>query len=84
MLKIYINLGGKWDDYPECPLRSDLNTCGACQDSKINKINSCPQLDDEGEKYTVPDWCPHEPCQEDINHPELWKSASWRWFIINC
>jgi len=58
MLKIYINLGGKWDDYPECPLRSDLNTCGACQDSKINKINSCPQLDDEGEKYTVPDWCP--------------------------
>lgn len=58
MIKIYVNLGGEWDDYPVCPLRSDLNTCGACQDSKINKVNSCPQLDDEGENYLVPDWCP--------------------------
>ena len=21
------------------------------------------------------------PCEEDINHPELWKPGSWRWFL---
>jgi hypothetical protein len=26
---------------------------------------------------------PHAPCEEDINNPELWKSASWRWFMNN-
>jgi len=25
----------------------------------------------------------YEPSREDVNRPELWKPAHWRWFTIN-
>jgi len=25
----------------------------------------------------------HHPSNEDRNHPELWKPATWRWFFNN-
>lgn len=52
-LKIEVLLDGA--DYPDCPLRSDLNTCQVVSGSQIN---DCPSLDDETGEWTVPDWCP--------------------------
>ena len=48
---IYVEEGG--EDYPSCPLRSDLNTCKA---TKGSAINSCPLLADD--VWKLPDQCP--------------------------
>ena len=53
MLEIYVSTKG--DDYPECPLRTDLRSCGAVKGSAIN---SCPQLSEDGAIWGLPDWCP--------------------------
>ena len=53
MIDIYVDAGG--GDYPSCPLRTDLNCCGAVRDSKIN---DCPSLSDDGAIWSLPDWCP--------------------------
>ena len=42
------------EDYPSCPLRSDVNSCNACSNSKVN---DCPKMDDS-DIYRLPDWCP--------------------------
>lgn len=48
---IIVNIKG---DYPSCPLRSDLNTCKATDESQIN---DCPHLEDD-DTYSVPAYCP--------------------------
>ena len=42
---------GDWS----CPLRSDVNSCSVVIESRMN---ACPKLDDEGENYSYPEWCP--------------------------
>jgi hypothetical protein len=42
------------EEYPECPLRSDLHSC---QVMKNSDINSCPSLNDD-DVLCLPDWCP--------------------------
>ena len=56
MLEIYVDASG--NDYPQCPLRSDLNTCEAVEGSEVNDVNSCPSLSEDGEIWNLPDWCP--------------------------
>ncbi len=46
---------GKGEGYPQCPLRTDLHSCGV---NKNSQINDCPQLDDDGVYYTLPEYCP--------------------------
>lgn len=41
--------------YPHCSFVSDLGTCKATPRSDVN---SCPVLDDEGDYWYFPDWCP--------------------------
>lgn len=53
MLEIHVDTGG--EEYPECPLRSDLNTCEAV---KSSEVNSCPSLSEDGTIWSLPDWCP--------------------------
>ncbi|MFA5375873.1 MAG: hypothetical protein WC455_09040 [Dehalococcoidia bacterium] len=55
MKTIYADRDGP--DYPSCPLRSDLNECGA-EVSALNGVNVCPKLDDNGDFYHLPEWCP--------------------------
>lgn len=52
MKTIYADKEGS--DYPSCPLRTDLHTCGAVP---YSAINSCPQLDEDG-IFHFPEWCP--------------------------
>ena len=52
MKTIYADREGK--ESPSCQLRSDLNSCRA----EHSEINSCPKLDDNGDFYHLPEWCP--------------------------
>ena len=55
MLTIYAKIDHS-DGYIDCPLQSDVNSCKAIPDSKIN---FCPgSFDDETDKYTIPTTCP--------------------------
>lgn len=42
------------EEYPSCPLRSDLNSCAVVKGSNIN---DCPSLDKDG-VWSVPNMCP--------------------------
>ena len=53
MIYIYADAGGK--DYPCCPLRTDVNSCGAVRDSNVN---DCPSLSEDGATWSLPGWCP--------------------------
>jgi hypothetical protein len=50
MKNIYVD---EDEDYPECPLRTDLNSCSVVKNSDIN---SCPVYKDD--LNVLPDWCP--------------------------
>lgn len=50
----YIYVSDKTYDYPTCPLRTDVNSCAAKDNSRIN---DCPSLSDEG-IWSLPKWCP--------------------------
>jgi hypothetical protein len=45
------------EDYPSCPLRSDVNSCKAVRGSEVN---SCPASSEEDDYLSnrIPDWCP--------------------------
>jgi len=54
MKYVYVDNGS--DEYPSCPLRSDLNSCGAVP---FSEINSCsPSMNEDYSEYILPDWCP--------------------------
>lgn len=52
MKTIYVKINPK--EYPDCPLRSDLNSCRA---NRKSNYNECPSLNEDGE-WCVPVWCP--------------------------
>lgn len=60
--KVIVDLSGS--EYPQCPLRSDVNSCRAVSNPD-NTENCCPSLMDTLETvvesdcvWSVPDWCP--------------------------
>ena len=53
MKRLYIHV--RVDEYPQCPLRSDVNSCRA---SAIQRICQCPELAEDGSHYSAPAECP--------------------------
>lgn len=46
------------NEYPACPLRSDLNTCKVVNSSKVNDCPNWDTTDDGDSIYRLPDYCP--------------------------
>lgn len=55
-VEIYVDL--RETEYPGCLLRADQNFCMASRGDPMNTVNSCPTLNENGETWSVPDWCP--------------------------
>ena len=53
MKQIMVDISG--EDYPDCPFRTDLNSCSAIVNSEIN---SCPKAND----YPLNMWSVNEKC----------------------
>jgi hypothetical protein len=56
---ITFNVDNNGQEFPECPLRTDLHSCGV---TAFSNINSCPiynfDEDETSSIYDIPDWCP--------------------------
>ena len=66
MKYLYVDASG--DEYPQCPLRTDLNVCSAHAGSDVN---DCPSLSEDGAIWSLPNWCPLRDggvCVEFLKH----------------
>jgi hypothetical protein len=53
------------------------------EEQKTNAKNWLSQHKDHVSKLIEEEHIEYAPSLEDASHPELWKPAHWRWFIMN-